>query len=103
MHVVILATAPDKKIARAIAQGLIRKKLAACVNILDKVESVFWWEGRPQRAREILLVIKTSKAKSEKAIRAVKSLHSYEVPEIIALPIIAGYRPYLNWINESVR
>jgi periplasmic divalent cation tolerance protein len=102
MLAVILITCANKKEARKIARELIRAKLAACVNIVDKVESVFRWQGRVERAREVLLVVKSSKPKLSALIKAVRKIHSYQVPEIIALPIIAGYRPYLEWIDESL-
>lgn len=102
MHIVILVTASSKKEAEKIASGLIKHKLAACVNIIDKVNSVFFWEAKVQKAKESLLIIKSKKEKMPKIIRLVKSLHSYKVPEIIALPIIAGDKPYLRWIDESV-
>lgn len=65
------------------------------------MESVFWWENKVDRASEVLLVIKSSEEKFAKIAETVKFLHSYEVPEIIALPITEGYQPYLDWINES--
>jgi periplasmic divalent cation tolerance protein len=102
MLAVILITCANKKEARKIARELIRAKLAACVNIVDKVESIFCWQGRVERAREVLLVVKSSKSKLSALIKAVRKIHSYQVPEIIALPIIAGYRPYLEWIDESL-
>ena len=103
MHVVIFVTASNKKEAQKIAAGLIKQKLAACVNIVDKVDSLFFWEAKIQKAKESLLIIKSKKEKMSKVIRLVKSLHSYEVPEIIALPIIAGDKPYLRWIDAALR
>ena len=102
MHIVIFITVPNKKEANKIAKHLIENRLAACVNIIDKVESVFRWEGKVQRAGELLLVIKSKKLKLTSIIKLVKSMHSYEVPEIIAIPLIAGYKPYLDWLDESV-
>jgi len=103
MYIVIFVTASNKKEARKIASRLVKDKLAACVNILDKVESVFLWEGKIEKAEESLLIIKSKKEKLPKIISVVKSLHSYTVPEIIALPIIAGDKSYLRWIDASVR
>jgi periplasmic divalent cation tolerance protein len=102
MHIVIFITVPNKKEAEHIARQLIENRLAACVNIIDKIESVFRWEGKVQRAGELLLVIKSKKLKLTSIIKLVKSMHSYEVPEIIAIPLIAGYKPYLDWLDESV-
>lgn len=102
MHIIIFITAPNNKEAKNIAQGLIKNKLAACVNIADGIKSFFWWKGKVEQAKETLLIIKSKKEKLAKIIKLVKSLHSYAVPEIIALPIIDGYKPYLGWINESL-
>jgi len=102
MFVLILITASSKKEAAKIASGLLEAKLAACVNIVDKIESFFWWKGKIDQAAECLLLVKTRKAKLPRIIKLVKSLHSYEVAEIIALPIIAGEKRYLNWINASL-
>ena len=101
--IIVLVTASNLKEARSIASALVEKKLAACVNIVDKIESLFWWEQKVDRADEVLLILKSGKGKLPQIIRVVKSLHSYQVPEIIALPIIAGFKPYLKWINESLR
>lgn len=103
MYCVIFITASGKKEAARIAEGLVKNKLAACVNLVDNITSVFWWEGKIDKASEVLLVVKSKKSKIPKIIRLVKSLHSYEIPEIIALPIIAGEKKYLNWIDESLR
>jgi len=103
MYIVIFIAVPNKKEADKIARHLIKNRLAACVNIIDKIDSVFRWEGKVDRAREALLVIKSKKSKLTNIIKLVKSMHSYEVPEIIALPLIGGYKPYLNWLDESVR
>jgi periplasmic divalent cation tolerance protein len=103
MYVVVLITAKDKKEARKISTGLIKAKLAACVNIIDKVDSMFFWEGKIDQAQESLLVIKSKKEKLSQIMKLVRSLHSYEVPEIIAIPIIAGDKPYLRWIDAALR
>jgi len=103
MYIVVLVTSSSRQEAEKIAYGLLEKKLAACVNIIDKISSFFWWDAKIDRAEEVLLIIKSKKTKLNQIIKTVKSLHSYEVPEIIALPLIAGHRPYLEWINESVR
>ncbi len=103
MYTIIFVTVGNKKEAQKIAAGLIKQKLAACVNIIDKVDSVFFWESKIDKAREFLLMIKSKKEKLPKIIKLIKSLHSYKVPEIIALPIIAGDKAYLRWIDASVR
>ncbi len=103
MYIVIFVTAPNKKEATRIAEALVKSKLVACVNIIDKIQSLFWWEGKVDSAKESLLIIKTTKSKLPKVVKTVKSRHTYQVPEIIALPIIGGYKPYLKWINDSLR
>jgi periplasmic divalent cation tolerance protein len=103
MYIVILVTASNKREAQKIATGLVKAKLAACVNIIDKVDSLFFWEAKIDRAKESLLVIKSKKEKLPSIIKLVKSLHSYKVPEIIALPVISGDKPYLRWIDAALR
>ena len=103
MYILVLVTAKNKKEAGKIAAGLIKAKLAACVNIIAKINSVFFWAGKTNQASESLLLIKSKKGKMPKIIKLVKSLHSYKVPEIIAIPIISGDRPYLRWIDAALR
>ena len=103
MHIIIFVTAANKKEAKVIAESLIREKLAACVNIVAKVDSLFWWKQSIERAAEILLIIKSRRDKFSRIVKLVKKLHSYQVPEIIALPIIAGEKKYLRWIDATVR
>ena len=103
MHIVIFITTSNKKEAKRIASGILKNKLAACVNIVGGIESLFWWQGKIDSAKEALLIVKSKKQNLDKIIRLVKSLHSYDVPEIIALPVTGGYKPYLRWVDESVR
>ena len=103
MYIVIFITASNKKEAQKIGISLIKQKLAACVNIVDKVDSVFFWKSKIDRACESLLIIKSKRDKLAKIIKLVESIHSYQVPEIIALPIIAGSKSYLRWIDASLR
>ncbi|HOW42229.1 MAG TPA: divalent-cation tolerance protein CutA [Candidatus Omnitrophota bacterium] len=101
-HVIIFITVAGVKQANGIAEALVRQRLAACVNIVKGVTSVFRWQGKIDRAQEVLLIVKTTAARMEPLMRCVRTLHSYEVPEIIAVPIVAGHQPYLEWINASV-
>lgn len=99
---VVLVTCPSAAVARRLARQLIRRRVAACVNVLPGVESLFRWRGKVDRAREALLVIKTTAARFPALRRDVLAGHPYEVPEIIALPVIAGHAPYLTWVRDSV-
>ncbi|MBI3324231.1 MAG: divalent-cation tolerance protein CutA [Candidatus Omnitrophica bacterium] len=100
--VVVFLTCPSTKVARRIAQTLIAQRLAACVNILPGVDSVFWWEGKVDRARETLLIIKTTRARFRELQPAVRRSHPYDVPEILALPVAVGSPAYLDWVVASV-
>ena len=101
MYRMVFITTKDKHEARAIAKGLLEKKLIACANIVKGVESLFFWEGKIDEAEEVLLVLKTKAAMMEEVIKNVKALHSYSVPEIISVNIEEGNKGYLDWINES--
>ena len=98
---IILVTCGGEKQARRIAESLVEEKLAACVNIVPRVDSVFAWKGKVNRQRETLLLIKTRISLFSKLSHQVKKLHSYEIPEIIALPVLAGERKYLNWLQSE--
>jgi len=102
-YLVVLVSCANSKQAKRIAKSLVATKLVACVNIIPKIESVFFWQGKLDSAKEALLVLKTRKVKLSLIKKLIISLHSYQVPEIIAMPIVAGYRPYLKWIDESLR
>ena len=101
-YIVILVTAKDKKEAEKISRGLLEAKLIACANIVKGVQSLFWWQGKIDSSKEVLLVLKTKKILFKKVSTKVRSLHSYQTPEIIALPIVAGSDDYLGWITSSV-
>lgn len=101
MYIIVLITCPNKKEAERIAKALVENKLAACVNIIADIKSIFWWQGNIDQVKEVLLVVKSKKSNSARIIKLVKSLHSYQVPEIIALPISDGNKEYLDWIDES--
>jgi len=101
---IVLVTCGSAKEARRIAKAVVEQKLAACVNILDaRVQSIYRWKGRIESAKEVLLVIKTSRRRFAVLEKKIRQLHSYDEPEIIALPIVAGARGYLRWIADSVR
>ena len=96
-------TAANGEEAARLADLLIGAHLAACVQILPEMESVYRWEGKIERQAETLLLAKTMRSRFEDLEREVRALHSYETPEIIALPIVAGSAPYLEWLSESVQ
>jgi periplasmic divalent cation tolerance protein len=100
--IIVLITAPSKETGRQIAHLLLERRLAACVNILSPIDSLYIWEGKIQEDEEVLLVVKTrSELLQDGLIPAVKTAHPYELPEIIALPIIAGLESYLEWIKQE--
>lgn len=98
---VVFVTCPNRRVASRIAATVVDRHLAACVNILPGVESVFWWQGKRDRCREVLLLIKTSPRSFESLRRAIVRLHPYEVPEVIGIPIAAGHPPYLAWLASA--
>ena len=100
--IVVLVTFKDIAEARVITQQLLKKRLVACCNLISGVESSFWWEGKIQRKREALVILKTIKSKFDSVMREVKTRHSYQVPEIRALPVLKGNPSYLQWIQEVV-
>lgn len=102
MYSVLLCTASTNE-AEKIARTLVEEKLSACVNITPEVNSYFRWEGKVTKEKEAMLIIKMETRKVEEVIKRIKELHSYQVPEIIALPIIAGSEEYLAWIKESLK
>ena len=101
--IVVFMTAPSGEEATRLADMLIGAHLAACVQIMPEMESVYRWEGKIERQSEILLLAKTTVAKFADLEREVRALHSYETPEIVAVPIVAGSTPYLEWLNASVK
>lgn len=98
---VVLVTASSADEARQLARGLLENRLAACVNVVP-VESLFRWEGALQQETEALMIIKTRADAFDRLAQAIKAAHSYDVPEIIALPIAAGSAEYLKWIDDEV-
>jgi periplasmic divalent cation tolerance protein len=100
----VLVTCATLIQAKLIARSVVEKRLAACVNILrSPIESHYRWKGNVEKARELLLFIKTTTKNLVPLEREVKRLHSYEVPEFIVLPIVAGSETYLNWLSDSAR
>ena len=101
--IVIYCTVPDKKIAQDITKILLKHKLAACINMIENVKSVFSWDGEVCKEKEILLMIKTRRSNFAKIKLVIEELHSYTVPEIIALPIIDCSEDYLKWLVKETQ
>lgn len=99
--VVIYCTVPSKKLAKEITKVLMRHKLAACVSMIDNVKSVFSWDGEICEEKEILMMIKTRRANYGKVKLVIEDMHSYSVPEIIALPIVGCSEDYLKWLVKE--
>ena len=102
-YIMIFVTASDPDEAREISLTLVEEKFVACANTLGSVNSLYWWNGQIENTDEQLIVLKTLASHLDAVIARVKALHSYEVPEILAMPIIGGNPEYLKWIEESVR
>ncbi len=98
-HIVVLITAKDAEEAHDITDALLDQRLAACVNITADVDSHYWWRGKVESAQEKQLIIKSREVLLPEIIEAVKKIHGYEVPEIIALPVAGGDKDYLDWID----
>jgi periplasmic divalent cation tolerance protein len=97
---VVLTTCPDAAVAETIARALVEEGLAACVNILPPMRSIYRWKGRTEEASEQLLVIKIATARFPAVRDRIRALHSYELPEIIAVPVADGLPEYLAWLNH---
>jgi periplasmic divalent cation tolerance protein len=99
---IVLSTCADREQAERIAHRLIEQRLAACVNILPGVQSIYRWQGAVESAAEVLMLIKTSSARSQEVQSAIASLHSYGVPELLVLPVLDGSNAYLAWLGASL-
>ena len=99
--IVVLMTAASVEEATKIGDTLVRSQLAACVQVLPEMQSIYVWKGEVQREREVLLIAKSTRGNFEKLESQVRATHSYETPEIVALPIVAGSGPYLKWLAGS--
>jgi periplasmic divalent cation tolerance protein len=100
--ILVLSTFPDADTARRIGRALVEQKLAACVNIVTQIESIYRWKGAVETASEVLAFIKTTTWKYQLLEAKIRELHPYEVPEIVSLRIDSGHTDYLRWIEESM-
>ena len=99
----VLTNMADAASARSLARTLVERRLAACVNLLPGVQSVYRWQGAVEEAEEVTLLIKTSADRYDELEAAIRQLHPYALPEVIAVPVQAGLQPYLRWITQETR
>src|SRR5579863_8652807 len=99
----VYVTATSKEEARKIGREVVERRLAACANVLDSIQSIYWWEGAVQEANEAVLILKTKESTLQELIETVRRLHSYDCPCIVALSIKAGNPAYLEWIENETR
>jgi periplasmic divalent cation tolerance protein len=102
-EIIVLITAASPDEAGKIGTALVNERLAACVNIVPEVRSLFFWEQRVRDDRETLIICKSRLQLMEKLVARVKALHSYSVPEVLALPIVGGSRDYLDWLKDATK
>ncbi len=100
-EIVVFITASNEDEAAKIAKALVEARLAACVNIIRSIRSIYSWQGKIEDDTEVLMIAKTQKALFDALSKKVKELHSYSTPEIIALPVVEGSEDYINWLRES--
>ena len=100
--IVVFITTANSEEASRLADMLVELRLAGCVQILPEMESVYRWQGKIERQKEVLLIAKTTRSRFEELEKKARAIHSYETPEIVALPLAAGSPPYLKWLNSSV-
>jgi periplasmic divalent cation tolerance protein len=100
---IALVTAPNLKTARNLARLALEKRLIACANLIPKIESHYWWQGKIERGSEVLLILKTTKANLAKLEKVILSVHPYDTPEFLVLPLHSGNHRYLDWISSSLK
>jgi periplasmic divalent cation tolerance protein len=98
-HIQVITTTENKTDAEKIAEFLVDKKLAGCVQIIGPISSVYWWQGKIEKANEWLCLIKTTRALYENLESSLRKIHPYKVPEILAIPVVAGSKDYLSWLD----
>lgn len=100
---VVLVTVDKMVAAKKITDAILKERLAACVNMIENVKSHYWWKGKIESAKEVLLIIKTGKREIENLIKLVKKIHPYTVPEIIAYDIVKGNKDYIDWVIAEIK
>jgi periplasmic divalent cation tolerance protein len=100
--VIVLVTAPDLKVARRLAQAALKARLIACANLVPKLESHYWWEGKIETGVEVLMVMKTTRMRLAALEKLIVAKHPYDTPEFLVMPLMAGNTRYLKWIAGSV-
>ncbi len=98
---IVLVTAPDLKTARALAKAALQARLIACANLVPKIESHYWWQGKIESGAEVLLVLKTQKSKLAALEKLILARHPYDTPEFLVLPVNAGSKKYLDWLESN--
>jgi periplasmic divalent cation tolerance protein len=101
--IAVFVTAPSREEGENIGRRLVEEKLAACANLVPGIFSVYRWKGAVETAAEVLLILKTERTLLDEVVARVKAMHSYEVPEVVALPLTGGSSDYMKWLEESVR
>jgi periplasmic divalent cation tolerance protein len=101
-YIIVLVTVSSPDEAKRICDVLLEKRVVACANVLRDVQSFYWWKGKLDQSKELLLLMKSRRELLDEIVRLVKENHSYEVPEVVAVPIAGGNADYLRWIEESV-
>lgn len=99
---VVLSTAPSPEVARELASQIVRRRLAACVNLVEGLRSLYWWEGEVHEDPEVLMIVKTSAERLPALTATLEEHHPYECPEVVALDVTGGSEAYLGWLHESV-
>jgi periplasmic divalent cation tolerance protein len=98
---IVLVTAPDLKTARVLAKAALKARLIACANLVPRIESHYWWRGKPESGAEVLLVLKARKSKLAALEKRILALHPYDTPEFLVLPVTAANEVYLDWLHQS--
>jgi periplasmic divalent cation tolerance protein len=102
-HRIVLVTAPDLKVARKLTKAALEARLVACGNLIPKLESHYWWQGKLEHSAEVLILFKTTSVKLKALEKIILANHPYDTPEFVVLPLTAGNERYLQWVTDSVK